>query len=164
MYSRKEKDNSYFFHFAFCSFTIFDFFPNTDTESLAWSILCPFHEGLAEWDEPYNDHLWIMHSIISQVGIYVNALMVDRIDTKPVYEVATQLSLYRIYELVGGNWTSVSSENWTNQLNERFEHHCPPRWIISGVHSNYNDVNGDEQWKFGCRLVDWIERYVNMNH
>lgn len=138
------------------SFSIFDFFPNTDAESLIWSVLRPFHDGLEEWDQEYNKHLWIMHSIISQVGVDVNAIMADSIDKKPLYEVATQLSLYRIYEKVSGSWNSVSSQTWVNELGKRFEHHCPPGWIIQGLTTLDDFSEGDELWKFTCGNVDWV--------
>jgi len=121
--------------------------------------LRPLHNGLQQWDDPYNDHLWIMHSIISQIGSNVNALMTDGVDTKPIYEVATLLSLYRIYQKLisdDNNLDAVSSNNFVNQWNKRFEHQCPRGWILSHLKSKYDSSKGDERWEMGCRIVNWV--------
>jgi hypothetical protein len=143
-------------------FSVFDFYPNPDEVDIAQALcwFCGKNNGLKDWNVPYERHMWMMHSLISLRAINVNAIMTDRVQRTKVYDVATQLLLYRAFN-VGEKWKhngfdAVVSHEYVNAMDEEFEYHCPSKFVLQGYESYHDNGHEDRRWKYSCRRVDWI--------
>jgi len=98
-----------------------------------------------------------MDSLISLRAKYVHAILMDFVDTVPVYELATRLTLYRIYDKrAPSSWDLVATTLNVNAWDEEFEHHCPYRFVMQGMESYHDNHREDRAWKFSCRRVEWL--------
>lgn len=139
-------------------FTLWPFMPNIDASDAVYTVMNPLFEGLEDWDVPYMHHMWMMDSLIGLRANEVNAIMTDRVGKTPVYDVATRLTLYRIFDKrLLPQWDSVPTHEYINAKEEEFEHHCPPKFALQGFASEHHNWVGDRRWKFVCRRVDWLD-------
>ena len=140
-------------------FTVWPFFPNIAEYDVGQTIANPFFNGLAEWDKPYMNHIWMMHSLIGLRATRVNAVMTDRVDQTDVYDVATRLTLYRLFDKkpLPSKWDTIETKGYVNALGEEFEHHCPPNYALQGFYSYHDNSAEDRLWKYVCRRVDWLD-------
>ena len=140
-------------------FTVWPFFPNIDEKDIGQTLANPFFDGLEEWDVPYANHMWMMDSLIGLRANNVNAIMTDRVGRTKVYDVATRLSLYRLFEKkpLPSKWDAVLTQNYVNIFQEEFEHHCPPKYVLQGLYSYHDNGEEDRRWKYACRRVDWLD-------
>ena len=116
-----------------------------------------WHEGLREWNQPYSQHMWIMDSLISLRTKHVHGIIADQVDTTPIFELASRLTLYRIFHrLAPSSWDLVSTHHNVNAWDEDFEHHCPHQYVLQGLSSYHDNQKEDRAWKFSCRRVNWL--------
>ena len=116
-----------------------------------------WHEGLEDWSESYSRHTWIMDSLISLRASQVQAIFMDHVDQAPTYELASRLTLYRIFDkLSPSSWDLVSITHNVNAWDEEFEHHCPRYFVLQGLKSYHDNYREDRAWKFSCRRVNWL--------
>ena len=139
-------------------FTVWPFFPNIDKYDVGQTLANPFFDGLEEWDKPYANHIWMMDSLGIQAN-NVNAIMTDRVGETNIFDVATRLSLYRLFEKrpLPSKWDAVMTKNYVNAFQEEFEHHCPPKYALQGMYSYHDNDKEDRRWKYSCRRVDWLD-------
>ena len=116
-----------------------------------------WHEGLEDWSKPYSKHSWIMDSAVSLRANYVQAIMTDRVHETPIFEVASRLTLYRIFDRYApSSWDLVSTQQKVNALDKNFEHHCPQKFVLQGLASYHDNLKEDRSWQFSCRRVEWL--------
>lgn len=143
-------------------FNVWSFFPAPSGAQILWTVLKFFHDGLEDWDANFQKHVWLLHTLVTYEGQYVNAIIRDRATTrKNIYHVATQLTLYRIFEKVKSGkpwWDKVVTHEWVNEHDEKFEHRCPKGWFLGGLQSKHDNGSEDRVWKFSCVRVDWLYR------
>jgi hypothetical protein len=134
-------------------FNIFSFFPAPTGDQLSYAVAQIFHDGLEDWDANFQKHVWLMHSLISR-NKNVQAILRDRALTrKSIYHVATQLTLYRIFDKIDFDYGKVVTHEWVNEWDEKFEHTCPKGWIMQGFLSFHDNGREDRLWKFQCTRV-----------
>jgi len=141
-------------------FNVWSFFPAPSLSQLVWAISVFTHNGLEDWDANFQNHVWLMHTLIAHEGFHVNAILRDRATTRRnIYHVATQLTQYRIFEKLKDtlpDLDTVASHEYVNEFNEKFEHRCPVGWILGGAMSIHNNHKEDRVWKFSCIRVNWV--------
>lgn len=132
---------------------------------LIWTAGFFTHDGIEDWDANFQKHVWLMHTLIAHKGKHVNAIQRDfATKRKSIYHVATQLTLYRVFEKVRSTkpWLdTVVTHEWVNEWDQKFEHRCPKGWILGGLQSQHDNGREDRLWKFQCKKVDWLEKYVS---
>lgn len=140
----------------------------------------PRHGGLREWDSAYDANTWLLHDLltseeffVSEHRIDVNVLMTNFVANKPLRKVAERATLYRLHD----KYSHVHQHNQTDVVvstdehvdggdDHRFEHRCPPGWIVHAVVREAVSEEGGwwfrrerrkraARWRFRCRKVDW---------
>ena len=119
------------------------------------------HDGLEDWDANFQKHVWLIKNMVQYEGRRVHGIFRDRATTrKNIYHVATELTLERVFQNLRGtskSWVNtLSTEEWVNEWDEKFEHSCGPGAALQGFRSFHDDHREDRLWRFTCRHVDWI--------
>lgn len=99
-----------------------------------------------------------MHTLVAHKGPNVQAILRDFASEGNFFDVATMLTLYKIFDKL--NWVNarVPTNEWVNGLDEKFEHRCPVGWILSRIFSHHNNYAEDRVWQFTCQKKDWIQQ------